>query len=113
MIAEMKATLLRCDLEVEPEEEEEEEEDPGFRTEKGDDYDDEEDRERERVLRLLEDVTRKVKRLAEDRDPADLDHPRPVAIAEIEYDNSLGPPPTLLYRASLEGNVKCSQVTTH
>jgi hypothetical protein len=110
MIAEMRATLLRCDLEVEPEEAEEE--DQGFRTGKGDD--DEEDRERERVLRLLEDVTQKVKRLAEDKNPARLGSPPcPVTITEIEYDNSLWPHPTLLYRASLKKNVKCSQVTIH
>lgn len=92
MIAEMRATLLRYDLEVE--------------------VDDDDDRERERVLRLLEDVTRKVKRLA-DRDAAGWGR-RPVTITEIEYeyDNSLGPPPTLPYRASLEKNVKCSQATT-
>ena len=72
MIAEMRATLLRCDLEVEPEEAEQE--DQGFRAERGDDCDDDEDRERERVLRLLEDITRKVKRLAKDKDPAGLGH---------------------------------------
>ena len=79
MIAEMRATLLRCDLEVEPEEAEQE--DQGFRTERGDDYDDDEDRERERVLRLLEDVTRKVKRLAKDKDPAGLGRPPALSLS--------------------------------
>ena len=85
MIAEMRATLLRYDLE---------EEDQGFRAGNGDndDGDDDDDRERERVLRLLEDVTRKVKCLA-DKDATSLGR-HPVAIAEVEYDNSLGLYPT-------------------
>ena len=58
MIAEMRATLLHYDLEVE-------EGEVGFHTGNGYDDDDDDDRERERVLRLLEDVTRKVKRLAD------------------------------------------------
>ena len=84
MIAEMRTTLLRYDLE----------EDQGLRARNGDndDDDDDDDRERERVLRLLEDVTRKVKCLA-DKDAPSLGR-RPVTITEIEYDNSLGIPPT-------------------
>jgi len=87
MIAEMRATLLRYDLEVE-------EEDQGFRTGNGDNDDDgDDDHERERVLRLLEDVTRKAKHLT-DKDAAGLGRCRPVTITEIEYDNSLGLLPT-------------------
>ena len=85
MIAEMRATLLRYDLEVA-------EEDQGFRAGNGDD-DGDDDHERERVLRLLEDVTRKVKHLT-DKDAAGLGRCRPVTVTEIEYDNSLGLPPT-------------------
>ena len=97
MIAEMRATLLHYDLEVEAGED-------GFHTGNGyNDDDDDDDRERGRVLRLLEDVTRKVKRLA-DKDATVLGRRRPVTITETEivYDDSLGLPPTLLYRASLE-----------
>jgi len=55
LIAEMRATLIHCDF------------DTGGRNDDRDNNDDDvgEDGERERVLRLLEDVMRKVKHLAE------------------------------------------------
>ena len=106
LIAEMRAALFHYDFERE-----------GFDSGKcgndrdnddnGDDDDIGEDGERERLLRLLEDVMRTVKHLAE-RDAAGFGRPVTEIDAAVWY--SLGISPT--HRALLEMNIKCSQFTT-